>query len=124
MATKYKSLVEITNKKQVIKGGETVKIIEGGEGYSHSDDMECNPLIEEVKQTEDFDLRLQQRFITRGNWCFEDIDTFKKNIPNKAQDVVPFKSDQPALGLFDEETLKRVQKNFPYKIKIRDDNDN
>jgi hypothetical protein len=62
-----------------------------------------------------FDNRLKERFITKGHWTIEQIDGGTVILSDIEEVVVSFEPTQPALGLFDEETLARVQKNFPYK---------
>ena len=62
-----------------------------------------------------FDLRLTDRFITKGKWLSKDVVDSVKCLADLATEVVDMGPPQPALGLFDEETLASVQKNFPYK---------
>ncbi len=62
-----------------------------------------------------FDNRLKSRFITKGHWTIEQVDGDTVILSDVEEEIVPLGPTQPALGLFDEETLARVQKNFPYK---------
>jgi len=62
-----------------------------------------------------FDQRLKSRFITKGHWTIEQVDGDTVILSDVEEEVVPLGPPQPALGLFDEETLASVQKNFPYK---------
>jgi len=61
-----------------------------------------------------FDRRLQHRFVTKGNWSFEQVTDAAVSLPDLESQVKELGPPQPAIGLFDEETLLRVQKNFPY----------
>jgi len=61
-----------------------------------------------------FDHRLKQRFITKGHWTIEQVEGSTVILSDTEEEVVSLGPPQPALGLFDEETLARVQKNFPY----------
>lgn len=117
--SKFRSLVEIKriDPKDVKKtaSGE-FKVLKNQTAYMENSMLNSKPLLEKEKETT-YDLRLREKFITRGNWSVQEISDFEANMPESPNDVVPFKSDQPAIGLFDEETLKRVQKNFPYTVK-------
>lgn len=61
-----------------------------------------------------FDLRLQSRFVTKGNWTVEAISDNVEKLSDLT-DATCFGEKQPALGLYSEEELSRIQKNFPYK---------
>ena len=117
--TKFKRLVEIkhTNKQE-----KAVKILKDANAYVEDPMLGSKPILDE-EENPSFDKRLQQRFITRGNWSFESIEDFKKHLPEKVEDITPFKNEQPAIGLFDAKTLARVQRNFPYKTRKPKDDD-
>jgi hypothetical protein len=115
---KFKKLIEI---KHTNTHEKTIKVLHDPSAYVEDPTLGSKPILEEDKDPS-FDNRLQQRFVTRGNWSFESVEDFKKHIPEKAEDVVPLKNEQPAIGLFDAKTLARVQKNFPYKSnRLKDD---
>ena len=123
MASRFRSLIEITNKQPSPPVDSKLDhAIKDETAYVQDDNQDMSPLLAKEPETT-FDSRLQVRFITRGNWSFESVETFKANLPERAEDVVPFKNPQPAIGLFDAKTLKRVQKNFPYKMKVGRKND-
>jgi hypothetical protein len=119
MTSKFKSIVEIKRidpKDVKASGSKTVKILDKDNAYVQDESFDASPILTPEKETT-YDLRLRQRFITRGNWSIQSIEDFEANLPQSPDDVIPFKDDQPALGLYDEETLKRIQKAFPYKVK-------
>lgn len=64
-----------------------------------------------------FDLRLQDRFITKGHWVIEKVTAGKDLLTDFESEVVELGPPQPALGLFSDEELARVQKNFPYRTR-------
>ncbi len=64
-----------------------------------------------------FDLRLQDRFVTKGHWVIERLTAGKDLLSDTETEVVEFGPPQPAIGLFSDEELAKVQKNFPYKTR-------
>jgi hypothetical protein len=64
-----------------------------------------------------FDLRLQDRFITKGHWVIEKVTAGKDLLTDNESEVVELGPPQPALGLFSDEELAQVQKNFPYRTR-------
>jgi hypothetical protein len=64
-----------------------------------------------------YDLRLQDRFITKGHWIIEKVAASKDLTVDLEPEVVEMGPPQPAIGLFSDEELARVQKNFPYRVR-------
>jgi hypothetical protein len=64
-----------------------------------------------------YDLRLQDRFITKGLWRIERVTADKDLLSNTETEVVEMGPPQPAIGLFSDEELAQVQKNFPYRTR-------
>lgn len=66
-----------------------------------------------------FDLRLQNRFVTKGHWVIESISDAKDGLVDSDDNITEFSLPQPAIGLFSDEELVQVQANFPYRARLR-----